>query len=383
MAAAAAAGIFSGIAGSALGTIGSGLNYKSQKDTNKLNYQMFKESQAFNKQMQEDQFAFSEDMYNKSVEDARETWMQQAEYNSPVNQKKRLEEAGYNVQLLGSGISTTSGASATGTSGTTSSGSGGSGVNAPQLQAPRLDLSSAGSMILAGLSAYNEAKNSETNRQLTDEQINQLQIENSVRYRRQMTELANIIADTKNKEARTKTINALRQLEVSEKRANISRNLQETENLKAAWKGIVAQSTIDVLAAENLPQQLSLGISEQMARIANYAAMTKLTKQQTRTEVFKSLKTQYEAAGQKISNRQLERTSDLLVENMQKQNEYLGKQIGGYIPEREKEIWSTGRSFLSAVGSVIGATALIRNAGKIIPQTIGERAKSKVGYPYN
>lgn len=353
MAAAASAGIFSGILGSSLDFIGSGLTYKSQKDTNELNYQMFKESQAFNKQMQEDQFAFSEDMYEKSVEDARETWLQQAEYNSPANQKKRLQEAGYNVQLLGSGISTTSGASAVGTSGSTSSGSGGSGVNAPQLQAPRMDLSSVGQMLLAGISAYNEAKNSEKGRQLTDEQINQLQIENSVRYRKQIAELADTITDIKNKEARTKTIESLRQLEVSEKMANIDRVIQETENMKAAWRGIVAQSTIDVLSAENYPRQFKVQMSESMARTASYIASAGLSREQAKHEVQKTIRTVAETVGVKISNARISSMTELMIENMQKQNEHLGKQIEGYMSPREHEYWETGRSFLHQVGNFI------------------------------
>lgn len=353
MAAAAAAGIFSGIAGSGLGLLGSGLSYKSQKDMNKLNYQMFKESQAFNKQMQEDQFAFSEDMYNKSVEDARETWMQQAEYNSPANQKKRLQEAGYNVQLLGSGISTTSGASALGTSGTTSSGSGGTGVNAPQLQAPRMDLSSVGQMLLAGISAYNEAKTSEKNRQLKDEQINQLQIENSVRYRKQMVELANIISNTKNQEARTKSIDALRQLEILEKESGINKTLQETENLKAAWRGIVAQSTIDVLSAENYPQQFKIQMSEAMARTASYIASAGLSREQAKHEVQKTIRTVADTVGIKMNSVRISSMTELMIENMQKQNEHLGKQIEGYMSPREHEYWETARSFLHQVGNFI------------------------------
>lgn len=46
---------------------------------------------------------FQREMLEKQQAFAREMWQKQADYNSPKNQRKMLEEAGYNAQLMNSG----------------------------------------------------------------------------------------------------------------------------------------------------------------------------------------------------------------------------------------------------------------------------------------
>lgn len=46
---------------------------------------------------------FQREMLEKEQAFSREMWQKQADYNSPVNQRKMLEEAGYNAQLMQAG----------------------------------------------------------------------------------------------------------------------------------------------------------------------------------------------------------------------------------------------------------------------------------------
>lgn len=75
---------------SGIGSIVGGLfGSSSQSSANKANIQMQRETNAFNRQMFDDQLQYNWDM-----------WRETNEYNSPFNQRKLLEEAGYNPALL-------------------------------------------------------------------------------------------------------------------------------------------------------------------------------------------------------------------------------------------------------------------------------------------
>lgn len=80
-----AGGILTGLAG----TIGGAI---SQRKTNEMNYKIAQMNNEFNERMMEKQMAWNEEMWNK-----------QNEYNTASNQRKRLEEAGFNPQLMMNG----------------------------------------------------------------------------------------------------------------------------------------------------------------------------------------------------------------------------------------------------------------------------------------
>lgn len=63
-----------------------------------------------NKKLMREQMRWQESMYQRQLQDARENWKMQNEYNSPANQRKLLEEAGYNPAMMGADLQSASSA---------------------------------------------------------------------------------------------------------------------------------------------------------------------------------------------------------------------------------------------------------------------------------
>lgn len=140
---------------------GSMLNSRSQSRTNAMNYKIAQMNNEFNEKMMQKQMDYNTSMWNK-----------ENEYNSAANQVKRLREAGLNPYL------------ALGNAG--SAGSAGSVTPAQAqpvtMQAPHIDSTG----ISQSLQYYAEMK---MRKQLQDEQVKALQIDNMSRAQKNLLEL--------------------------------------------------------------------------------------------------------------------------------------------------------------------------------------------------
>ena len=67
-------------------------------------------SSSSNKKLMREQMHWQEAMYQRQLQDARENWKMQNEYNSPANQRKLLEQAGFNPGMMGSDLQSASSA---------------------------------------------------------------------------------------------------------------------------------------------------------------------------------------------------------------------------------------------------------------------------------
>lgn len=67
-------------------------------------------SSQSNKKLMREQMHWQESMYQRQLQDARENWKMQNEYNSPANQRKLLEEAGFNPGMMGADLQSASSA---------------------------------------------------------------------------------------------------------------------------------------------------------------------------------------------------------------------------------------------------------------------------------
>lgn len=67
-------------------------------------------SSSSNKKLMREQMRWQENMYQRQLQDARQNWKMQNEYNSPANQRKLLEEAGYNPAMMGADLQSASSA---------------------------------------------------------------------------------------------------------------------------------------------------------------------------------------------------------------------------------------------------------------------------------
>lgn len=67
-------------------------------------------SSQSNKKLMREQMRWQESMYARQLQDARENWKMQNEYNSPANQRKLLEDAGFNPAMMGADLQSASSA---------------------------------------------------------------------------------------------------------------------------------------------------------------------------------------------------------------------------------------------------------------------------------
>lgn len=67
-------------------------------------------SSQSNKKLMREQMRWQESMYQRQLQDARDNWKMQNEYNSPANQRKLLEDAGYNPAMMGADLQSASSA---------------------------------------------------------------------------------------------------------------------------------------------------------------------------------------------------------------------------------------------------------------------------------
>lgn len=67
-------------------------------------------SSSSNKKLMREQMRWQESMYARQLQDARDNWKMQNEYNSPANQRKLLEEAGFNPAMMGADLQSASSA---------------------------------------------------------------------------------------------------------------------------------------------------------------------------------------------------------------------------------------------------------------------------------
>ena len=67
-------------------------------------------SSQSNKKLMREQMRWQESMYARQLQDARDNWKMQNAYNSPANQRKLLEDAGFNPGMMGSDLQSASSA---------------------------------------------------------------------------------------------------------------------------------------------------------------------------------------------------------------------------------------------------------------------------------
>lgn len=98
--------LFTGLSNIAAGVMG----YQSSSNTNKSNLQAVRETNQANLDIARENNASMLEQQQRKMAFDTEMWNKQNEYNSPLAQKQRLEEAGYNpyMQSMSSGVATSS-----------------------------------------------------------------------------------------------------------------------------------------------------------------------------------------------------------------------------------------------------------------------------------
>lgn len=327
----------SALLGAGSSIAGNAMNRKSVADTNRTNMQIAQMNNAWSEKMMEKQMDYNTQMNSKQFGQAKELqsiqnnyqtemWNKTNEYNSAENQRKRLEQAGLNPYLMMSGGSAGTSSAMNGSSASAPS-AGGVGLPSPSqiaAQAPSYDFSGIGSSIMAGLDMYNKLK-------IGREQADNLSVDKSIknielqyRSRQIMQDLANRIAEQKNTEARTKSLDTLRELEKANLVANTNNTIQQTQNLKETMKSVVLQNAMDYLTLQNMPKDIALRQANTAASTAFMVSQRALTEKQAINEIKKGFLMDKQAVIMDAQGKQQKVTADYaerMAENLYHQAE--------------------------------------------------------------
>lgn len=257
----------------------------SNNKTNKSNLEINQMNNEFNERMMQKQMDYNTMMWEKNNE-----------YNTPLNQRKRFEDAGINPYMAMGQINSGSAQSAGSTSAASAA------PAAPQQS------------YTPNLQGIPEAVLMSEQANLTKLQAQEQVIDNQSRQQKNMAELANIIANTKNTKIKNKLANTQYQYADQMHQLQIQNNQLVNDNLKEQTQKIIRENMLLDKNLSIFDERTQIEIAERASRIALSSAQERKTKQETIHEVQKMIETVARTNGIKISNNVSRRTADSLVE---------------------------------------------------------------------
>lgn len=331
--------ILGGLIGAGASLLGNILGSKSQSDTNATNLQIAQMNNEYNERMFNQQLEYNQDMFNQQVDyDWKKTQYQteknnaaqlaavgmQQEYNSAVNQRKRLEAAGLNPYLMMSG-----GNAGTASAVSSSAGTGGSpsamGVNAPTaspavMQAYRPDFSGVTGVIQTMLDIQAQRQLRSAQADSLSAQASGFKIDNKYKAEKLLWEIYNSKADYNLKNSQE----ALNNMNFASMQAKFSSDVSkaEREATYAAWQNDLIKAQIawqqiqGLLGAKELKYfdqnallQLSIGAAQQYSLVA----AGKASEAQAKQAIANSVKLYAETQGIKVDNYVKMNTANALI----------------------------------------------------------------------
>lgn len=289
-------------------------NAQSVSDTNAANMaiaqmnnewseKMAQKQMDYNTMMNEKQFGQAKELQQIQNDYQTEMWNKTNEYNSASAQRQRLEDAGLNPYLMMSGGSSGSAVAMNGSSVSAPS-SGSIGLPSPSHISAipsHYDFSGVGSSIMAGLDMYNQLKIGSEQADILSADNSLKKIELQYKSKQIVQELANQYAEQKNTEARTQTLDTMRDIERSQLIASTDNVIQQTQNLKETLKSVVIQNCADMLNLKNVPTEIALRNSNIAATTSLMVAQKQMTQKQAINEIKKGLILDYQGQKEKIS----------------------------------------------------------------------------------
>lgn len=331
--------ILGGLIGVGASLLGNILGSKSQSDTNATNLQIAQMNNEYNERMFNQQLEYNQDMFNQQVDyDWKKTQYQteknnaaqlaavgmQQEYNSAVNQRKRLEAAGLNPYLMMSG-----GNAGTASAVSSSAGTGGSpsamGVNAPTaspavMQAFRPDFSGVTGVIQTLLDIQAQKGVREAQASSLGEQASGFKIENKYKAEKLLWEIYNSKADynLKNSQEALNNMNFARMQAMFS--SDVSKAQREADNAQFTGELIRAQTAWQqlqgLLGAKELKyydQKVLQELAIMSAQQYSLVAAGKASEAQARQAIENALNLVEQREGIKVDNYVKQNTANALI----------------------------------------------------------------------
>lgn len=329
----------SALIGAGASLLGNIFGSKSQSDTNRTNLQIAQMNNEYNERMFNQQLEYNQDMFNQQVDyDWKKTQYQteknnaaqlaaigmQQEYNSAVNQRKRLEAAGLNPYLMMSG-----GNAGTSSAVSSSAGTGGSpsamGVNAPTaspavMQAFRPDFSGVTGVIQTLLDIQAQKGVREAQASSLGEQASGFKIENKYKAEKLLWEIYNSKADYNLKNSQE----ALNNMSFARMQAmfssDVSKAQREADNAQFTGELIRAQTAWQqlqgLLGAKELKyydQKVLQELAIMSAQQYSLVAAGKASEAQARQAIENALNLVEQREGIKVDNYVKQNTANALI----------------------------------------------------------------------
>lgn len=288
------------------------------------NYDMFNRQASFSNKQLEKQNAFNEAMADKANAFTLSMWNKANEYNSPENQRARLESAGLNPYMMMNGGNAGTAQFASGTS--ASSGSSGmpsvGGINTPtatpvQVAPETLDLTPAANMLSRMADQLLTEQKQTADIANIDAMTEAQKIENKYKVSQIVSELQNRMADTRNKKLQSTYQNIINQFTADNQIADLKRKNQEVKNMKMSYELSQVEVAMRQEQLKQLPEQLRLSVATAYADISLKYAQGELTRTQAKHEIEKTLETMSKRMGIDLDNDLKVQISDDLVKKAQ------------------------------------------------------------------
>ncbi len=285
----------SALIGAGASLLGNLFGSKSQSDANKTNLKIAQINNEFNERMMQKQMDYNTEM-----------WQRQNEYNTPAAQVQRLRHAGLNPSLM-MGQGQTGMASAAG------------GVSPAQANhaevkpyIPDMSGISQAAQQYAALELQKSRVQSEN--AFTDAQTRNMYIENQYKASQLLADIAAKSAETKNVRAKT----TYQQIENSMRKqmlgAEYELTMRQQQSVEQQTRNMMLQSLMLSKELAVFDERTRLQLSTMSADVLVKLAQKKLTDQQAKTEIQRTLLNSLDVRGKRISNDVAKRTADYLVQ---------------------------------------------------------------------
>ena len=277
------------------------LGANSQSNANKTNMQINQLNNAFNERMMQKQMDFNTAMLTRQENYNKEMWNAQNAYNSPSAQVSRLKQAGLNPSMMLGNIGTGNAGSVGSTS--PSGASAASAGSAGNAQGYNYNFQGIPDAIIQGKQA-----------KIMDEQYKQWVIDNETRAQKNMEEISNLIAKTKNEDIKYKLSSV--QYNYADELHNLSvqRERQTIANMQEQQKNIVREGLLMQKELDIFDERTRLQFADMVANRLFTESKTRTEKQVLIHEVQKMYETVARKNGIKISNDIAKRSADSIVE---------------------------------------------------------------------
>ena len=324
--------------------VDAGISYLNNERTNKANKEIAQMNNDWSEKMLDKQNQYNIDQWNREAAYQTDMWNKTNEYNSLSAQRQRAEEAGFSpLAVLGGGMTTA--ASASSPSGK------GVGLPSPSQTTMHAAPSTTFGRSLMQLMEYKMAK------ERNDAEVQQIQIDNQTRLRKNMAEITKLYGEIRGADARERLDRQLYQMQPQLWQSQMDLQRQQAENFRTNALLNTSERLLNSKALDLLPEQHRVDMAMKLAQTNLYSRSAKLTQQQFRTEIYRTLYESYHAAGLRDANHLANRMADDVVKNLSLQNQLMPYDKGGSIVN----------GLMNTVTQGIIGYGLFRGLGKVPP----------------